>query len=77
MKLSQYYKNFSFLSEEYQTQTEKNADPTQVCNTHTHTPNTTNNNTNIHTDTERGSHLFQVSHIAELYTHLQTNIRTC
>ena len=50
---------------------------THTQHTHTHTPNTTNNNTNIHTDTERGSHLFQVSHIAELYTYLQTNIRTC
>ena len=59
------------------TNREKCRSNTGMQHTHTHTPNTTNNNTNIHTDTERGSHLFQVSHIAELYTYLQTNIRTC
>ena len=72
---------FQFSLQRIQSQIEKNADPNtgmqHTRNTHTHTPNTTNNNTNIHTDTERGSHLFQVSHIAELYTYLQTNIRTC
>ena len=33
--------------------------------------------THTHINTERGSHLFQVTHIIQLYIYLQTNIHTC
>ena len=49
---------------------------TQVCNSHTH-KHTHTKHTNIYTYTERGSHLFQVTHIVLLYIDIQTHIRTC
>ena len=53
-------KIITILQEEYQTQTEKNAEPNtgmQLTHTNTHTPNP-----QIHTHTRREAHIFSKSH---------------